>query len=121
MKRSRYSDEQIADALRQAESGTAVADLTLDKHIGASLSRACELSRLSRALYYYRSRRRDPTGLRLRVRRRKHVSLHRGMPPAAKPVTITVDHGTEFTSRAMDEWAYRRGVKLDFIRPGKPV
>jgi putative transposase len=37
------------------------------------------------------------------------------------PVSITVDHGTEFTSRALDEWAYRRGVKLDFIRPGKPV
>ena len=34
---------------------------------------------------------------------------------------ITVDHGTEFTSKALDEWAYRRGVALDFIRPGKPV
>ena len=34
------------------------------------------------------------------------------------PVSITVDHGTEFTSRALDEWAYRRSVKLDFIRPG---
>jgi putative transposase len=116
------------------------------------------------------------------VRRRKHASLHRGIPPAAtraherwsmdfvhdaladgrafrvltvvdqwsrwspilevaqsmsgsavaaaldraiarhgKPRTITVDHGTEFTSRALDEWAYRRGVALDFIRPGKPV
>jgi len=32
-----------------------------------------------------------------------------------------VDHGTEFTSKALDEWAYRRGVALDFIRPGKPV
>jgi putative transposase len=21
----------------------------------------------------------------------------------------------------MDEWAYRHGIKLDFIRPGKPV
>ena len=21
----------------------------------------------------------------------------------------------------MDEWAYRRGIKLSFIRPGKPV
>ena len=29
--------------------------------------------------------------------------------------------GTEFTSRALDEWAYRRGIALDFIRPGKPV
>ena len=37
------------------------------------------------------------------------------------PRAITVDHGTEFTSKALDEWAYRRGVALDFIRPGKPV
>lgn len=118
--------------------------------------------------------------LRHRLRRRKHASLHRGIPPAAsraherwsmdfvhdvlmgrafrvltvvdqwsrwspilevapgmsgaavaqaldraiarhgKPRTITVDHGTEFTSRVLDEWAYRRGVTLDFIRPGKP-
>ncbi len=119
--------------------------------------------------------------LRHRVRRRKHASLHRGIPPAAsraherwsmdfvhdalldgrafrvltvvdqwsrwsptlevaqgmsgaavaaaldraiaahgKPRTITVDHGTEFTSRALDDWAYQRGVSLDFIRPGKP-
>src|SRR5690606_15918616 len=33
----------------------------------------------------------------------------------------SVDHGTEFTSRALDEWAYRNGIALDFIRPGKPV
>jgi putative transposase len=120
--------------------------------------------------------------LRFRVRRRKHASVHRGIPPAAtraherwsmdfvhdalldgrpfrvltvvdqwsrwspilevahgmsgkavaealdravilhgKPRSITVDHGTEFTSRVLDEWAYRCGVLLDFIRPGKPV
>jgi len=27
----------------------------------------------------------------------------------------------EFTSRALDAWAYKHGVKLDFIEPGKPV
>ncbi len=37
------------------------------------------------------------------------------------PVSITVDHGTEFTSRALEAWAWRRSVKLDFIRPGKPT
>lgn len=37
------------------------------------------------------------------------------------PKAITVDHGTEFTSRALDEWAWLHGVRLDFIRPGKPV
>ena len=34
---------------------------------------------------------------------------------------ITVDNGPEFAGKALDEWAYRRGVKLNFIRPGKPV
>ncbi len=37
------------------------------------------------------------------------------------PYVITVDNGSEFTSRAMEAWAYQRGIALDFIRPGKPV
>ena len=37
------------------------------------------------------------------------------------PRTIVVDNGPEFTSRALDTWAYERGVKLHFIQPGKPV
>ena len=37
------------------------------------------------------------------------------------PQTITIDHGTEFTSKAFDEWAWGRGIKLDFTRPGKPT
>lgn len=37
------------------------------------------------------------------------------------PHSITVDHGPEFESQALDAWAYRRGVRLGFIRPGKPV
>jgi putative transposase len=120
--------------------------------------------------------------VRMRVRRRKHMALHRGPAPAATgprdrwsmdfvhdqlaegqpfrvltvvdhwsrqspllepaqrfsgaavtvvldqaigagppPRSITVDHGTEFVSRALEDWAYRRGIQLDFIRPGKPV
>lgn len=34
---------------------------------------------------------------------------------------ITIDNGPEFAGRALDEWAYRRGVRLNFIRPGKPI
>lgn len=37
------------------------------------------------------------------------------------PSSITVDHGPEFESQALDAWAYKRGVRLAFIRPGKPV
>ena len=65
MKRSKFSEEQIAYALRQA---------------GRDAGRRC-------------------------------------VPPRS----ITVDHGTEFQSRALEDWAYERGVPLDFIRPGKPV
>ena len=37
------------------------------------------------------------------------------------PKVIKVDNGSEFISKAMDEWAYRNGVKLEFSRPGKPT
>ena len=30
-------------------------------------------------------------------------------------------YGTEFTSKALDHWAYKNSVHLDFIRPGRPV
>jgi putative transposase len=193
-----------------------------------SVSRACRLSQFSRAAWYRRSRARDQTALRrrirelalsrprfgylriyvllrregwpvnrkrvhrlyrleglqlrMRVRRRKHMCLHRGVVPKAQgplerlsmdfvhdqlfdgrrfriltvvdqwsreavlaeprygysgqavaealdgrlgeqqtPASITVDHGTEFTSKALEAWAWQRGVKLDFTHPGKPM
>ncbi len=37
------------------------------------------------------------------------------------PEILQVDNGPEFTSKALDQWAYQNGVRLDFIRPGRPV
>lgn len=37
------------------------------------------------------------------------------------PRTIRVDNGPEFISKALDRWAYKNGVTLDFSRPGKPT
>src|SRR3989442_15108664 len=48
-------------------------------------------------------------------------ALDRVLTGVSGPRSITVDHGTEFQSRALEDWAYQRGVQLDFIRPGKPV
>lgn len=37
------------------------------------------------------------------------------------PRSIVCDNGPEFAGRALDVWAHRRDVTLQFIRPGKPV
>ena len=39
----------------------------------------------------------------------------------AVPTIIQSDNGPEFRGRVMDEWAYARGVRLQFIEPGKPI
>ncbi len=44
------------------------------------------------------------------------LGMERGLPSV-----ITCDHGSEFTSRALDHWAYQNRVKIDFTRPGKPT
>src|SRR5437879_218385 len=202
--------------------------LWIHEQFQMSKKRSCRLALLQRATFYYRSRAKDQSVLRMRirelahsrprfgyerihillrregwlvgrnrvhrlyrleglqvrmrVRRRKRISLHRGPVPAATtrneywsmdfvhdqlangrvfrvltvidkwsresvlletsfsltgqsvvdalqqmslnrplPKAITVDHGTEFTSKSLDEWAWNNGVKLDFIRPGKPT
>ena len=37
------------------------------------------------------------------------------------PAVIVVDNGPEFRGREMDAWAFRHGVRLHFIDPGKPM
>jgi len=49
------------------------------------------------------------------------AALERVLSQRGGPRSITVDNGSEFASRAMDAWAARHGIHLDFIRPGKPV
>lgn len=83
-----------------------------------SCMRACRLAQFSRAAWYRKSTASDQAALRLRIRDLAHA---RPRSQGRSPRSITVDHGTEFQSRALEDWAYRRGVQLDFIRPGKPV
>jgi putative transposase len=46
--------------------------------------------------------------------------LHRLSDTRGLPRSITVDHGPEFEGQVLDSWAYKAGVQLSFIRPGKP-
>jgi len=53
----------------------------------------------------------------LRVRRvLDRVAAERGLPEA-----IVLDNGPEFRGRALAAWSEERGVRLEFIQPGKPV
>jgi putative transposase len=47
--------------------------------------------------------------------------LHRIRTQRSTPKALFCDNGTEFTSQAMDLWAYQAGVQIDFSRPGKPT
>ena len=44
------------------------------------------------------------------------IKLHRGVPRM-----LDCDNGSEFSSQAMDLWAYQNGVRIAFSRPGKPT
>jgi putative transposase len=50
------------------------------------------------------------------VRVLEQLALTRGLPTA-----IVCDNGPEFRGEALDQWADRRGVALQFIHPGKPI
>jgi hypothetical protein len=149
-----------------------------------SCRRACALADICPNTWYYRSRARDASALRLRIReltqarprfgytriwillrregwrdnkkrvhrlyrledlqvrmrprRKKRLSLHRGaVPTATRPDqhwsmdfvhdqlasghTFRVLNGLEFCGRAMLTWAHERRVMLRLIEPGKPT
>ena len=50
------------------------------------------------------------------VRTLDGIAAFRGYPKA-----VRTDQGPEFTGRALDQWAYRHGVELKLIQPGKPM
>ncbi len=37
------------------------------------------------------------------------------------PLEIVLDNGPEMIGKALEEWAWRNSVRLNFIEPGKPV
>jgi transposase InsO family protein len=50
------------------------------------------------------------------VRVLERLRQERGLPER-----IVIDHGTEFTSKVLDQWAYENKVTLHFITPGRPM
>lgn len=50
------------------------------------------------------------------VRVLNRIKITRGVPKM-----VHCDNGSEFSSQAMDLWAYQHGVRMAFSRPGKPT
>ena len=52
-------------------------------------------------------------------------TLHKSVPIPKPRRRLSVQEGMgvrlQFTSQAMDLWAYQNGMKIDFSRPGKPT
>jgi len=46
----------------------------------------------------------------------ERISQRRGLPKIS-----VVDNGPELAGKALDEWAYQKGITLRFIESGKPV
>jgi putative transposase len=47
--------------------------------------------------------------------------LERLVAERGAPAEIVLDNGPELAGKALDHWAYERGVWLRFIEPGKPI
>ena len=122
MKKSRYSEEQIATALRQVEAGAPprpaqlnerwiidfVADTLLDGRRFRTLTVLDNYTRHSPLIEADFTL----TGTKVVAALKRVAKRH---------VVSDVDNGSEFPSKALDAWAYAHGVKLHFIRPGKLV
>ena len=48
-------------------------------------------------------------------------ALDRLLASGQRPAMLSVDNGPEFISKALDAWAHRHGVRLEFSRPSKPT
>jgi len=48
-------------------------------------------------------------------------ALERVIARRGAPRVLQVDNGPEFTCNHFDAWSFSRGIRIDFIRPGKPV
>jgi len=58
---------------------------------------------------------------RIGSRSLRSLDLVRCLPGATPSNCFVWCYGTEFTSNALDHWAYRNIVHLDFIHPGRLV
>jgi putative transposase len=108
VKKSRFTEEQIAFALKQAELGTKVDEICRKLRM---LTLVDGYSRESLAIHVGQSLKGEDV-----VQVLNGIAAQRG-----RPQVIKSDNGSEFAGKAMDKWADEHRVALDFSRPGRPT
>ena len=97
MKKSRYTKEQIAGVLKESEAG--LDRVELHRKHGISKQTFCRLRTHAREMLAIAV---DTSLPALRVvRALERLRLERGLPER-----IVIDHGTGFTSKVFEQWAY---------------
>ena len=86
---------------------------------GAAIAR--EVADLAKQEYFYDLSAGIEVSLRRALRQANRRAAQRLKEQRGLPERIVMDNGPEFTSKALDAWAHAAGVKLHFIRPGKPT
>jgi len=116
MKKSKFTEAQIAFALRQFETGTRVEEICRQlgvsqlhfligrKSIVDNCSKICHSLLVGKSL----------KGADVVAELSKACPIE-----VCFPQRIQCDNGSEFISKEVDIWAYQNKVTLDFSRPGK--
>ena len=126
-----YREEGLALAIRRRKKRAAVTRIELDKptrpneqwamdFVSDSLANGRRIRVLTVIDIYTREALKTVVDTSIGGERvtRELNELHylRGLPEV-----IITDNCPEFVSNALDEWAFNRGVKINFITPGKPI
>ena len=133
MKKSRFTEEQIAYALKQAETGTPVAEVL--RRMGISEQTFYRWKKLYvglgtgqlRRLKQLEEENRKLKQLVADLSLDKHILQDvlskklRAPLPRPRSSLLMMCYGPEFVSKTLDRWAYENAVTLDFSRPGKPT
>ena len=91
---------------------------------GVGIALACRTFQISETCYRYERKLSDENGgievdFSLPAMRVVRI-LNKIIEWRGKPATIQVDNGPEYVSGLLIEWAEKRGIAIEYIRPGKP-